>query len=404
LVLICTAGCQLARNTLSVTEIVQDNTSTRTRTFTPTQNLLPSLAASSTVPANILNYQCLEIASELPTSANPTGILALSGKQKYYYYFGKGLLQVMQANHYFYSVSPNRQWIAYEEKSSDSPTGSWLTVENVQGKRIRTIMQQNWIFPYWVNDNQLAFTIIDSLSSIRPVAIVEPSKNIVQIIPSDYPNLERTNLGPQGTSMHFDISSVVYESSTNLVIYSATTSQGIRLVLWDRQKGKAIASVPSGSALYNFPVWQQDGNRFYIPIADNHGNEDWYSINANGEMLQLTHFRDYFEGVDISEASLSPDGRKLAFWLETSPDISTNASAISIGSLSILNLDTLQVINYCLSGLYIEWSPDSRYLVFSQGNQVNNSLILVDPTSGWAARIKPTPDEYTLISGWMVSP
>jgi Tol biopolymer transport system component len=107
--------------------------------------------------------------------------------------------------------------------------------------------------------------------------------------------------------------------------------------------------------------------------------------------------------------SLSPDGKKIAFWLHAQP------SPYEEPQLAVLNLETQQVINYCIPGLHhgnthspvwspAIWSLDSHYLaVLDQYEPNAGRAILVDTRQGSAAQVAELiPNGWP--AGWMVPP
>jgi len=403
--LLLLAACQPATEAPAATSTALPETPTPTES--PTRTPRPTLTASPTVSADILQYRCLEILDEPPEDAQPSGRLILEGMQTYSYDFSEDTLETLPENGYMFSVSPNRSWLAYEEIAADSPTGLWLTVENTQGQRTRIPQHEKWTFPMWISDHQMQLTIVDTLSSIHPAALVDPFSGVVRVIPSEYPGLGLTYMGPSGTSMHFDISTVVYSPSANLVTYGATDG-GVRIVLWDRNRNAEIASIPDGTSVHQYPAWQPDESRFYIAITGETGSNELFSVSRDGEVDQLTRFSDLFDAdiyMNIWTDALSPDGQQLAFWLRTAPNLSGDPSLTSKLTLTILDLDDRRVTNYCLPGDAVAWSPDGRYLVLSQEHPVNFShFILVDPVLGWATEIDQIPEGLHRISGWMLAP
>jgi Tol biopolymer transport system component len=141
---------------------------------------------------------------------------------------------------------------------------------------------------------------------------------------------------------------------------------------------------------------REDSDGWYL-------RDEWFSIDRTGEINQLTHFEDYFTEADIEMASISPNGRYLAFWL------SVNPSTYPGYNLAVLDLETRQVVNYCIPGSPTKysvepvWSPDSRYIAlvdYYDKKTSDSHVILVDPAEEWAARVA----ENLAPLGWMIAP
>ena len=115
---------------------------------------------------------------------------------------------------------------------------------------------------------------------------------------------------------------------------------------------------------------------------------NFYSLAQDGQVKQLTNFGNSFTYNSIGSASLSPNGRKIAFWLDLGRSSQENQQ------LATLDLDNLQVTNYCIPGSYVNdapapiWSLDSRYLAVYNSYEPNvERVILVDIKEGWAAEV-----------------
>lgn len=357
-------------------------------------------------PENVLEYECLDITTNIPEDAILTGKLMLSGKQPYYYDFGDRRLHAIPDNRGDFAVSPDGKWLAYYEISNDSPTGMWLTVENAEGQKKRLPLQKEWFWGAglkWLDDQRLVYNVLDRnkpIPALYPVAVINPFSGEVQEIASDYPGYPPP-WGMEGT-LDFFYSSVVYDPTLDLVVYPEVSADGVFVTLWDRHSQKAIAKLEELGIFYHYPLWLPDENQFVVPVIHQGLVNEWFSINRTGEIHQLTHFGDYFTQADIELASISPNGRYLAFWMSVSPSKYTDYN------LAVLDFETQQVINYCIPGSSEKfagepvWSPDSRYIAlmdFFDKETSDSHVILVDPFEGWATRFV----ENLTPHGWMAT-
>ncbi len=117
----------------------------------------------------------------------------------------------------------------------------------------------------------------------------------------------------------------------------------------------------------------------------NHVFDEWYSVSRAGQVEQLTHFGDYFSSSKFGFGSnWSPDGKKLAFWMELEP------SPCPGPRLGIMDTTTKQIINTCLPGSWQYdippiWSLDSQYIVIRSDDDVSPvKTTLVDVENGQA--------------------
>ena len=372
----------------------------QTTTFTPPATFMPTVSLQL-LPKNILQYKCVDIAPNPPRTANLSGQLVLWGPQSFFFDFENRTFRVIPNKRGDFTVSPDGTWLAYYEVSASSPTGMWLTIENAEGQQKRVPMQPDWdwgIIMRWLDNRRFAYNIWDrnSITPIYPVVIIDPFTGVTQELASDYPNLKPKVLGMAGTP-HFIYSTVVYDSSLDLVIYPETNSEGDFVVLWDRQNQKALAKLRDLNNFSHTPLWLPDGSQFVVAIRNTWENDEWFSINREGEIHQLTQFGNFLTHTDIESSSISPNGRYLAFWMQVEP------SSFSGYNLAILDLETHFVTDYCIpgsSGATGEpiWSPDSQYIVIASDEVTNtHQVVLIAPFDGWAARIA---DDF-IPRGWM---
>jgi hypothetical protein len=389
-------------STTSATSITS-NIASFTSTMTPTLRPTPTPTTDLSVDSQI-NARCLNIEPQMAENVKLSGRIIFTGPKPYIYNLADGTIQTFSGKKGDFSVSPDGRWLAYYEIAADSPTGKWLTVENATGSQKKKIpLQPDWFWGVgvrWLDNSRLLYNVIlnNSTTTVYPVVIIDPFNNKFQDISSNYPNLQPSILGFPGT-MQFVVGSVVYDPSLDLVVYPETTDQGFFVVLWDRRSETPVAELQDLINFQHIPQWLPDGSEFVIAVATERQNENWidnwFAVKRDGTIRQLSHFEKNFDFANIGLSSLSPDGRYLAFSLEI------KTSDIQGPNLSVIDLDTLQITNYCIPqpGLTI-WSPDSKYIVVtSPSGESNQRAILIDPINDWAASIDNN-DVYDP-RGWM---
>lgn len=211
------------------------------------------------------------------------------------------------------------------------------------------------------------------------------------------------------------------------VVYFDTQGFG-RLILWDISAGKMLAWLPypvpapdNPSALpldidYLFG-WSPDGSQFAtiapVTFLDKDNTtpavEELFSISRDGQIKQLTHFGAAYKYVSISEFRWSPDGRTIAFWLQTSENAVQSSSGI-VRWFAILDTSTQEVSDYCLTFGSSEYSNSVWFPVWAANNQQliirthsddgKWPIMLVDLVKGFVVQI----GEGMTPEGWMVSP
>ena len=398
-------GCQSIGISKSA-PLVQTSTITispksfQTQTFTSLSDITPT---DSIQPADkdFLKYECLNLAPNIPSSANLTGRLVLQNNQLDYFDFEKRSFQIISGSRGDLSVSPDGEWLAYYVISKDSPTGLWLTVENASGQQKRIPLQQDWYRGMgikWLDNQRFVYNMWNAktITPIYPIIVINPFTGVTQTLNSDYPNLVPKVWGMAGT-MHFVNSTVVYDASLDLVVYPETNNNGEFVVLWDKNAQVALARVRDLGDFGHTPLWLPDESGYVIAVRNTQENDEWFMVSREGRVHQLTHFADSLSQTNIESASISPDGRYLAFWLESVP------SSFPGYNLAIIDLETQQVTDYCIPGsseaiIKPFWSPDSQYIVVGSIDVAKQlQVILIAPFARWAARIA---DDFTPY-GWM---
>lgn len=161
-------------------------------------------------------------------------------------------------------------------------------------------------------------------------------------------------------------------------------------------------------------MWSPDGTRAILaanPVAE----RDWlnfelYEISLDGQVTQRTNLTTYYPTTYIQSYSWAPDGRRIAFWLNTEMQ-PLQDQYFGKQSLAPLNLDTGEVINHCVVGntdtsrsQFIGapiWSPSGEQLLIESGSfEEGTRVISVDLTRGIATQVV----ENMIPVGWMQAP
>jgi hypothetical protein len=312
------------------------------------------------------------------------------------------------------STSPDGKWLTYCLFSNESPTGRWLIVESAdlqQQEKFSMDMNLRYLGDYlWLDNQRLIFPLIRDPNEhprAYSMMVINPFTGEQLELTSDYPDLRLSVAGP-ASRMSFNYSDVVYDPSLNLVIFPSWGGEHNYIVLWDRQSKSALAKVEDQSGGFgHYPLWSPDATQFAVPVVNaikgENIIEEWYSASREGQVEQLTHFGDYFSVSDIGSASnWSPDGQKLAFWVDLIPSPCPGLS------LAILDMSTKQVTDTCLPGSSDYdpppiWSLDSRYIVIRDYSTPPVKTILVELENGRAFDITTLVSDSPPI-GWLVSP
>jgi hypothetical protein len=418
-------------------------TPTNTPTFTPTATSLPTETLAPTVtptstPETSVKINCLEIQSTLPQETNLNGILALAPDNDRPMYEGfflnlktgeKTLLRGSDTQGLSSaSVSPNSKLLAYY-LLTDKTDMARLVIIGINGIPIldRLVSWRDWSnMVGWVDNEQLMFNqyewdaygnyLVHPLDAI----LYNPFTKTQKELPSDFPEIW-TLESPLWNE--FSLIEASYDPTLSYVVYP---QKGPKLVLWDLQQKQQIAAFDTNVFFGSAPRWSPNGQKFLTHNsiksdtfgATDNSRQELYSIDKNGKEQQLTRLTTFYESVQITKYSWSPDGRLVAFWIKTEPDnhSSTSSNANHPFRLAILDLQTQLVTNYCLSGgvkvlnpkggiigyspITPIWSPDSSdLLIHSPNGEKNGMTVLVDIEQGSAVQIA----DNMLPIGWLIS-
>lgn len=378
----------------------------RTATIPPLPTTTP-IATSSQTSLTFAENHCFETLPELPAEGSLPGILVLSKPE------GLSLLGFSQHTRrdipgsiQGIGSSPNRKWLSYTLTAGDA--SQKIVVESADGViQAEVPTRQGWLIPdkmLWLDNERLWFPIFPEIQrgQVAPTLILNPFTGEQKQLPSEYPGIKRNPLGfATSPGLHFEYSSVVYDASLHLAIYPESTDNGWYITLWDRQSEKALLKIPEGGMYRNLPMWLPDGSRFVVVARRNWDRpREWLEVSQTGELRQLTHFEDSHPDFEIGQyASLSPDGRYLAFGLSLTKDGAGNPNK----ELLVLNLETLEILGTCISFDYPApvWSPDSQYLSVRTRDLTNKAsgIVVLDIGQGWAAKISEEPRTNPM--GWL---
>jgi len=385
-----------------------------TPTVTPVPSSTPAPMATSTSAPTATSTQipgapierCVEILPEFPEGNVPSGTLVVDVLLK-----GISLFNFQQQTQrliagYFDGVgtSPDGKWLSYITyvNSNDEV----IFIESSDGeKKFQLPFESEWMVfgNPWLSNEQLSFLTWDGGYGLKTVAL-NPFTGKQQAFLPDYPNFNNNYLyGPVGSlPLFFRYSNVANDSSLRFVVYPQDNDDGLYDALWDRETNQEIAKVLTGLYLPP-PLWLSDSHAFVVTAFPRKNSQrEWFMVGVDGEIRQLTHFADIFPKFKIGiYASVSPDGRYLAFGMSSENDPSISVPM----DLVILDLITMDSFNTCISfNSDPIWSPDSQYLVVAPDPNPNrSSIIVLNVESGWAASIFPKDDEVRIPDGWLAS-
>jgi len=341
--------------------------------------------------AGTITNRCLDVAKGLPSASHAQGMIVLAEQHPFVLDIATGNKLALSDGKWQFSTSPNGEWLA--SQYIDNQNEVWLAVENAEGSHQTPIpWNDDWfLLGGWLDNEHIWISHLTE----PLVTVVNPFSGEQQMLVPDFPGIE--TIADAGEHYVLGASSVLYNSSLNLAVYPRLESDGyVYIVLWDRQAGHVLAKVKDTSKSFSYrALWSLDQKEVNVTVADQWDSSkpeqliyNFYSLAQDGQVKQLTNFGNSFTYNSIGSARLSPNGRKIAFWLDSDHSSQENQQ------LATLDLDNLQITNYCIPGSYVNdapapiWSLDSRYLAVYNSYEPNvERVILVDIKEGWAAEV-----------------
>lgn len=287
-------------------------------------------------------------------------------------------------------VSPDRHTLAYTWFNNSTEKWELVFIDSVgHRQRVAWSSEQGFFFQDWLNNHQLLIRQ-DSV-----YLVVDPYKESqVSIAPSDFPDFNSWDLK---AFLSFDpsLSKVIYKSYAHIKILDLDSNTAITslidgidrvlIVKWSfsGERAAVVATVSS----------EQKSDGFGLP-------NEIFVVEKNGQVRQLTHLFDTFGlPLEIDSISWSPDGSKIAFWIDDTGMDTT---------LMVADYETGSIVNYCIGNIFESafpsrvsapiWSPDGKYMMIENRYESDkNKVLIVDISNHYAFPIAENASPV----GWM---
>jgi len=248
-------------------------------------------------------------------------------------------------------VSPNNKFV--QANLWDKDYAILRTVDEVI-KTYDTRGQEDWNRGRWLDEERMVFQNWFAPHGSYTIVIYNPftgeQKNMQINLPNPY---IVQDTGGRVSWVKADI-----DPSLKRVLYNDKDG---RLVLWDLDTQKEIASLPSPTDLLE-GSWSPDGKKFAIPIPTlDSAPTELYVVDMDGTVKMTDLSQKYpFANVD-RWPEWSPDGRYIAFQVKISKVANSNPDDLRQW-LAITDTTTFDTKIYCILGGAV-WSPDSTQVI-----------------------------------------
>lgn len=355
--------------------------------ISPTLSVPETSTSTGVSRLSRLTSDCIDISDNpLSKQVKVNGALVLSefDKPAYFLYLETGI-KTLLTDVIKITVSPDRDKLAYEID------GELIILDN-HGNEIKRIPDPNnqLSLAQWIDNERLVISYRNLKAgesfALCTIIVLNPFTGEKQEIFPEYPDIN--DFFPP--AFHWEgyyRSRIVPNPALTQIIYPAISGN---LILWDMVASHEIQHI-YGIDYFNTPWWSPDGKRFvtsapvkftdsegkaHINIDDGLpyiGGDELVTVNQAGEIKRVTFLTTEYEA-DEFHYSWSPDGQKIAFWLQL--DKNTNPQ------LAVANVNTGEVTNYCISSTYsgarIIWSQDGNQLALSLIKDNYPSTLIVD--------------------------
>ena len=277
-------------------------------------------------------------------------------------------------------VSPDHLRFAYVQ-FTEQGSAETVVVRNGNNEVVKTFMLPSLSFFWgWLDNGHIMITTKKVPDTTDPYLLVV--RSILDDSSREFSDQKSYQDFDNISNLGWQYNRVVYDPTLNYAIYPSDNGRAV--TIYDITLQKKMAVIYTQVAFISSPVWSPYGD--LVALAGNSEQEEssnseasqneLFVVDNRGQIILLTNFSEQYQEGEIGNISWSPNGKYLAFWARTGSNINER--------LMVLNLDTKQVRDYCLTGLsndgsYVSelspiWSPDSRVVM------INHRESAEDPT------------------------
>jgi hypothetical protein len=380
---------------------------TQEKAFTPSFTISPTptprpVESETSLPANTLFSQtmirrCAKILSDSEMGTQPGKVIidyqASGGGGTYFLDLPSHIRTLISQSTLNEIVTPNGNLLAFTDVDFHS-----IKIMNSDGQQIAAIQDPNELLTpvKWLDNDRLLLDkkqiSSDNGTRLLPsLVIYNPITGDEQELFADYPNIY-----PYAGELRWEFMNYfIPNPQLSFVIYPINANGG-PLVLWDTNKHQEVTQIEAGLME---PQFSPFGDQLVVtiyqgPLLHNNGT-DLFVIRTDGSSKRLTYFS--MDNYAIQKYyRWSPDAKQIAFMVKIGDKVTDEYQ------LALISVDSQQVINYCVGGEPPIWSPDSKFLLFDQGNSGSGSdspvyVLRIEDGAMWKIA------EHAYAEGWMIA-
>jgi len=320
-------------------------------------------------------------------------------------------------------VSPDRRLLLYEYDDGSFDVFRLAVIDsqgrviNVFGNRI--LPELWWSYYNWQSENTLRVVIDDDQKGGILLRLYHIDTQEYLPLKTDWQDIYAGGEPEWGIDQKaldlrlYKNTNIVYDPAISRVVYP---KKGQVISLTDVETGQELASIqlPQWGRL---PRWSDNGEHLVlIASADPKavlGHDEFFIVSRDGpHFKRLTYLTKQFDKVHISDYAWSPDGKQIAFWLNTEAEDPALEGTQS--ELAIVDVDTGEITRLCIEGIsapvwdnivirHIQpvWSPDGHQIAFAQFDKSKTNsynVLIVDLDTKTVSRVATNKEPI----GWMV--
>ena len=327
-----------------------------------------------------ISTRCVSVDKEFPASVHLSGKLVLEGAQSYLLDLktkSKETLPIHSVSDRDIvsdlKVSPDGRKLVFMFYRYNQRTGEFQDkhLELVQGDGVQQEID-SWRPDFgtlvrWFGNDWLLFA--PDGRDLGTIILFNPRDGLTKEVPGKFQGM--VDLPPVPAWYQGSNPLPLYDSSLSLAVF-LQGNDAMEFVLWDTKANNLLWKKRVSDPAVQ-PQWSPSGEKVVFAIPQG-PIFDFYSVDRSGHESRLTNLGANDRFIYIGPFSWSPDGQRIAFWLDARND----QDEFNPG-LAVFDIDKGEIVNYCLGkgGRMPVWSPDGKQIAITIQPDDSSSPVLV---------------------------